>query len=84
MTVQFGIGLAFREVQTCVKFHCPRSTVILLPEEKGMESTSPSDRKPEKSPAKIKLKEVSLFAILTRYISSNFSPEFLSLCEYSS
>ena len=30
------------------------------------------------------LKEVPLFAILTRNISSNFSPEFLSICEYKS
>ena len=74
MTVKFGIGVAFREVQMCVKFHCPSSTVILLPEERGMESTLPSHRKPQKSPAKIKLKEVFLFAILTRYISSNFFP----------
>ena len=29
-------------------------------------------------------KEVPLLAILTRNISSNFSPEFLSICEYNS
>ena len=30
------------------------------------------------------VKGVPLFAILTRNISSNFSPEFLSICEYNS
>ena len=31
-----------------------------------------------------RIKEVPLFAILTRNISSNFSPEFLLICEYNS
>ena len=30
------------------------------------------------------LKEVPLLAILTRNITQNFSPEFLSICEYNS
>ena len=38
----------------------------------------------QNDPSKFKLKEVPLLAILTRNISSNFSPEFLSLCEYNS
>ena len=32
----------------------------------------------------LSLKEVPLLVILTRNISSNFSPEFLSICEYNS
>ena len=31
-----------------------------------------------------RLKEVPLFAILTRNISSNFPPDFLSICEHNS
>ena len=32
----------------------------------------------------LNIKEVLLLAILTRNISSNFSPQFLSICEYNS
>ena len=32
----------------------------------------------------LSLKEVPLLAIFTRNIFSNFSPEFLSICEYNS
>ena len=32
----------------------------------------------------LSIKEVPLPVILTRNISSNFSPEFLSICEYTS
>ena len=51
---------------------------------KGVDPPPPPVLQRHKKASAYRAKEVPLLAILTRNVYSNFSPEFLSICEYNS